>query len=97
MKCCGGPVGIGYLRPDQFLDHLTVIINENSFLGSKSKSWYWHQSKCWSRQTVLVIDVSQMKGNIDITSNKMVERVAHLFARSWKGRELRGWSVACLL
>ena len=22
----GGVVGIGYLRPDQFLDHLTVII-----------------------------------------------------------------------
>ena len=22
-----GPVGIGYVRPDQFLDHLTVIIN----------------------------------------------------------------------
>ena len=25
-KCGGGPVGWGYLRPDQFLDHLTVII-----------------------------------------------------------------------
>ena len=24
-KCGGGPVGWGYLRPDQFLDHLTVI------------------------------------------------------------------------
>ena len=23
-----GPVGIGYVRPVQFLDHLTVIINE---------------------------------------------------------------------
>ena len=26
-KSCGG-VGLGYLRPDQFLDHLTVIIIE---------------------------------------------------------------------
>ena len=25
---CGGPVGIGYVRPDQFLDHLTVIIKD---------------------------------------------------------------------
>ena len=90
-------MGIRYLRPDQFLDHLTVIINENSFLGSKNKSWYWHQSKFWSPQTVGFIDVSQMKGNIGQTSKKKVERVAHLFARSWKGRELRGWSVACLL
>ena len=29
-KCGGGPVGWGYLRPDQFLDHLTVITTFNS-------------------------------------------------------------------
>ena len=36
----GGPVGRGYVRPDQFLDHLTVITNIRIIAAAQSLAVY---------------------------------------------------------
>ena len=53
------PVGIGYVRPDQFLDHLTVIkIHCVSFPPKFCIwSWYWY----WGMDNVIMLDPLQIR------------------------------------